>query len=100
MFPSSINVAEGYCEVMGSDGDDRLGGADFDVAVAAVLTQKHSNVLKRLASYEIDAEALSALCPQVSETVPICSLSSFHTVGERLKYPYLIRGLLRHKHNA
>lgn len=82
---SILHVAEGYCEVMGSDGDDRLGGADFDAAVAAVLTQKHSNVLKRLASYEIDAEALSSLCPQVSETVPICSVSSFHTLGERLK---------------
>jgi len=82
---SILHVAEGYCEVMGSDGDDRLGGADFDAAVAALLSQKHSNVLETLSSCSIDTEELSSICPQVSETMPICSVSSFHTLGERLK---------------
>lgn len=82
---SILHVAEGYCEVMGSDGDDRLGGADFDAAVASVLSKKHAKVLENLASYPINAEELSAICPQVSETMPICSVSSFHTIGERLK---------------
>jgi len=82
---SILHVAEGYCEVMGSDGDDRLGGADFDAAVASLLSKKHANVLETLASYQINAEELSAICPQVTDTSPICSVSSFHTLGERLK---------------
>lgn len=82
---SILHVAEGYCEVMGSDGDDRLGGADFDAVVSAILAKKHANVLEMLTAHPIDAEALSAICPQVSETMPICSVSSFHTLGERLK---------------
>lgn len=82
---SILHVAEGYCEVMGSDGDDRLGGADFDAAVAALLSKKHATVLETLASYQINAEELSAICPQVTDTSPICSVSSFHTLGEMLK---------------
>ncbi len=82
---SILHVAEGYCEVMGSDGDDRLGGADFDAAVASLFLKKHANVLENLASYSINAEELSAICTQVSETMPICSVSSFHTLGELLK---------------
>jgi len=82
---SVLHVSDGYCEVMGSDGDDRLGGADFDAAVATVLTQKHSNVLETLSNYPMSGEELSALCPNVSETMPICSISSFHTLGEQLK---------------
>lgn len=82
---SILHVAEGYCEVMGSDGDDRLGGADFDAAVAAILTKKNSEALKHISTYPIDAEELSAICPNVSETLPICSVSSFHTLGEQMK---------------
>ena len=82
---SILHVAEGYCEVMGSDGDDRLGGADFDAAVAAILTQQHSSALESLSQYPISAEELSALCPNVSEAMPICSVSSLHTLGEQLK---------------
>merc|ERR1719326_2815062 len=48
---SILHVSEGYCDVMGSDGDDRLGGADFDSAVAHLLTQQHASVLEHLASY-------------------------------------------------
>jgi molecular chaperone DnaK (HSP70) len=93
---SILHVAEGYCEVIGSDGDDRLGGADFDAAVAAVLTKKHSSVLETLSSYPVDGEELSAICSNVSETMPICSVSSFHTLGEQLKIGLSESGTMAH----
>eukprot|EP00934_Nitzschia_sp_Nitz4_P007284 Nitzschia sp. Nitz4//scaffold305_size22082//11037//12551//NITZ4_008582-RA/size22082-processed-gene-0.3-mRNA-1//-1//CDS//3329547089//7274//frame0 len=82
---SILHVSEGYCEVMGSDGDDQLGGADFDAAVAAIFAQQHANVLEALASYPVHAEDIAAACPQVTESFPLCTVSSFHTIGERLK---------------
>ena len=86
---------------MGSDGDDVLGGADFDAAVAASLATQHDSVLKRLELYEQAhsreqptqgqdedefAELLSATCSnQITDEIPLCTLTSFHTIGERLK---------------
>ena len=92
---SLLHVSEGYVEVMGSDGDDNLGGADFDTAVAHVLQEQHSTVLHHVTStissleekYPQDEdleEKLDKLCPQLREK-PLCTLSSFHTVGEQLK---------------
>jgi molecular chaperone DnaK (HSP70) len=82
---SILHVSEGYCEVMGSDGDDRLGGADFDAAVSQFLTQQHSQMLQHLSDYRVDAEAFVSSCGRVSENLPLCSISSFHTIAERLK---------------
>eukprot|EP00980_Cylindrotheca_fusiformis_P030953 scaffold25678_cov137-Cylindrotheca_fusiformis.AAC.1 len=82
---SILHVSEGYVEVMGSDGDDRLGGADFDAAVAKVLTSRHEQTLKDIATYPFDAEGLSSSCPQITNELPLCSVSSFHTIGEQLK---------------
>jgi molecular chaperone DnaK len=36
---SLLHVSDGFVDVMGSDGDDRLGGADFDAAVAHFLLE-------------------------------------------------------------
>lgn len=82
---SILHVSEGYVEVMGSDGDDRLGGADFDAAIAHLLANRHEQILLDMEAAHIDAETLSLSCPQVSEDVPLCTLSSFHTLGERMK---------------
>jgi molecular chaperone DnaK (HSP70) len=70
---------------MGSDGDDRLGGADFDTAVANLLAQKNAKVLKDLASHQIDPEAFISKCDRITDKLPLCSVSSFHTLGETLK---------------
>jgi molecular chaperone DnaK (HSP70) len=92
---------------MGSDGDDRLGGADFDAAIANYLTQQHSQLLTHLSGYHhddddggnnsnsnsnnIDIEALVSSCDRISTTdmnsaaLPLCTISSFHTIAERLK---------------
>jgi molecular chaperone DnaK (HSP70) len=78
---------------MGSDGDEMLGGADFDVAVANVLQAKVSvgpvgaalEELHKLIPGDADMEdVLLASCP-VLETTPLCTLSSLHTIGEKLK---------------
>ena len=48
---SILHVSDGgYVDVMGSDGDDRLGGADFDAAVAHALLEKDDGdkVVQRL----------------------------------------------------
>ena len=79
---------------MGSDGDDRLGGVDFDSAVAHLLTEQHSSVLENLSSYNYYnsdsnhddlAEILSSSCNRITDDLPLCSVSSFHTLSEKMK---------------
>mmetsp|Transcript_7169 Transcript_7169/g.8205 ORF Transcript_7169/g.8205 Transcript_7169/m.8205 type:complete len:300 (+) Transcript_7169:229-1128(+) len=95
---SVLHVSEGYCEVIGSEGDDRLGGADFDAAVAHLLTRQHSSVLENLTSYngviqniknanddDGIAEMLVSSCDRITDDLPLCSISSFHTLGEKVK---------------
>lgn len=95
----------GYVEVIGNDGDNRLGGADFDAAVAhsmvelndgygAKVIDKVSKVLLSLEKVidenqstkdEDGLEELLVLeCPKLVET-PLCTFSSFHTMGEKMK---------------
>ncbi len=95
----------GYVEVIGNDGDNRLGGADFDAALAHTLVELNDGygakvidkVSKVLLSLEkvIDEnqstkdedgleERLVLECPKLVET-PLCSFSSFHTMGEKMK---------------
>jgi molecular chaperone DnaK (HSP70) len=93
---SLLHVSEGFVEVMGSDGDDRLGGADFDAAVANFLLEERGGdkIVERIAialnnlqnsMHGVDLEeALSHSCPKLKET-PLCTVSSFHTLGERMK---------------
>lgn len=90
---SLLHVTEGFADVMGSDGDERLGGADFDDAVAKLL-QTQVNVelvgaalleLHTLGGANVDLEvAIMANCPALDVT-PLCTLSSLHTIGEKLK---------------
>jgi Hsp70 protein len=108
---SVLHVSDGYVDVMGSDGDDRLGGTDFDVAIAHHLLhdantsgrgRRHSSgggngrsviqtvakILQQIQSQQrttTDLEdLLSSKCPALQDT-PLCTISSFHTVGEQLK---------------
>ncbi len=107
----------GYVEVIGNDGDNRLGGADFDAAVAHYLLESNdgfgSNVVERVmdtftgiiqeslknnsagdhrddykdksndAMNELE-EQLVSKCMKLEE-IPLCSLSSLHTLGEQMK---------------
>lgn len=96
---SLLHVTEGFADVMGSDGDDQLGGADFDAAVAHYLLEQRGGqeivdrvavVLERLATQLPEhsgndlEEILSSSCPILKEK-PLCTASSFHTIGEQLK---------------
>ena len=101
---SLLYIGEGgYIDVLGSDGDEQLGGADFDAAVAHWLLEKRGGeeVVKAvMASVEkieqglmkefndinaFDVEdLLEELCPKLKES-PLCTWSSFHTIGERMK---------------
>jgi len=106
---SILHVADGgYVEVMGSDGDDHLGGADFDAAVAHLLLEKKhltqivqtvtdamTNIINQqnqqvgstatntMDGYDLE-EMLSSSCEKLKD-VPLCTISSFHTVGEKMK---------------
>jgi molecular chaperone DnaK (HSP70) len=102
---SMLQVFEGgYVEVMGNDGDNRLGGADFDTAVAHSLLdvndgrggsviEQVSQALKMI-EYNLEEEnvmgeedmeeMLSLQCPRLEE-MPLCTSSSFHTIGEKMK---------------
>jgi molecular chaperone DnaK (HSP70) len=94
---SLLHVSDGYVDVMGSDGDDRLGGSDFDDVIAKFLLQERggSDVVQRVTSVlqqlqdslepPLDLEdVLSLRCPALQE-IPLCTVSSFHTLGEQLK---------------
>jgi len=102
---SLLQVFEGgYVEVIGVDGDDRLGGADFDAAIAHTLLESNEGIGSKIVNKVTDIfgrlqevidiqqsdvgddieELLVSGCPRLQET-PLCSLSSFHTMGEKMK---------------
>ncbi|KAL7529333.1 hypothetical protein ACHAWF_002940 [Thalassiosira exigua] len=101
---SLLYVGEGgYVEVLGSDGDEGLGGADFDAGVARWLTkekggeamvQDAAEAVRRIeegmASADVEADPadvedhIEEACPKLKE-VPLCTTSSLHTMGERMK---------------
>lgn len=90
----------GYVEVIGNDGDNRLGGADFDAAVAHFLMEDNAgygikvvnDISKALTELEKAyndqkddiEESLVSKCTKLVE-MPLCSLSSLHTMGEKMK---------------
>mmetsp|Transcript_4973 Transcript_4973/g.7240 ORF Transcript_4973/g.7240 Transcript_4973/m.7240 type:complete len:608 (+) Transcript_4973:72-1895(+) len=90
----------GNIEVIGSDGDEQLGGADFDAAVAHWLLERNggdeivkdvmASIQKIEASLNNDEEgvdvedSISEHCTKLNEA-PLCTLSSLHTIGEQMK---------------
>ena len=92
----------GNIEVLGSDGDEQLGGADFDAAVARWLLEKQggdaivktiSDSVSRImegvgrsnSDMVLDIEDLiEASCPKL-KNLPLCTLTSLHSIGERMK---------------
>jgi molecular chaperone DnaK (HSP70) len=111
---SVLQVFEGgYVDVIGNDGDNRLGGADFDTAVAHFLLDGNdgfgSKVLNDISETLVELEKshstssnnnsnddddddddngieerLVSECPKLAD-MPLCSISSFHTMGEKMK---------------
>eukprot|EP00814_Leptocylindrus_danicus_P001176 CAMPEP_0116020508 /NCGR_PEP_ID=MMETSP0321-20121206/9838_1 /TAXON_ID=163516 /ORGANISM="Leptocylindrus danicus var. danicus, Strain B650" /LENGTH=524 /DNA_ID=CAMNT_0003491211 /DNA_START=51 /DNA_END=1625 /DNA_ORIENTATION=+ len=93
---SILHVSDGFVDVMASEGDDRLGGADFDAAAAHYLTtadntndqhvERLSNALKNVLGVgDEDVEELMAeKCTKTVE-IPLCHNTSFHTIGEKMK---------------
>jgi molecular chaperone DnaK (HSP70) len=73
---------DGFVDVMGSDGDDQLGGADFDAAIAHYWLQQHPSVVERVHRHLPHMEPSDLPCLQ---EYPLCTASSFHTLGEQLK---------------
>mmetsp|Transcript_124 Transcript_124/g.313 ORF Transcript_124/g.313 Transcript_124/m.313 type:complete len:199 (-) Transcript_124:37-633(-) len=78
---------------MGSDGDDQLGGADFDAAVSHHFFSQHgpavqavSDALSSLQEQDphVLEETLSKQCIAL-HSAPLCTLSSLHTLGEKIK---------------
>lgn len=101
---SMLYVGEGgFIEVLGSDGDEQLGGADFDAAVAHWLFEKAGGdkivdaVMSSVKAIEqglidvatpsevVDVEdVIEEVCPKLKHA-PLCTASSLHTLGERMK---------------
>jgi len=101
---SLLYIGEGgYIDVLGSDGDEQLGGADFDAAIAHWLLEKQggedhvkstmASVAKLEKELQLGADVdnasdiediLEDLCPKLKE-IPLCTWSSFHVIGERMK---------------
>ena len=96
---SILQVSEGgYVEVMGSDGDNQLGGADFDAAIAHFLLDHNDgrgviervvdalhSVRRTLQIEEDDLEQMLETDCAILQSLPLCSLSSYHTIGEQMK---------------
>ena len=95
---SILMVSEGFVDVMASEGDDTLGGADFDAAIAhslmekseyaeilAILAKAEAYISSRISENVLDVEEfLMENCPKIDD-MPLCSSSSFHTIGEKMK---------------
>lgn len=98
---SLVYVGEGgYTEVLGSDGDEKLGGVDFDAAVAHWLLEERggagyveavsasvSRIADGMMAGHVDdnvEDLIEMSCPKLREA-PLCTISSFHTIGERMK---------------
>jgi len=104
---SILYIGEGgYIDVLGSDGDERLGGADFDASVARwLLEERHGweyvegvaasvstivDGVSRNREEEEDEKTMNVedmieeSCPKLKET-PLCTISSLHTLAERMK---------------
>lgn len=99
---SILQVSNGFVDVIGNDGDNQLGGADFDAEVAHFLLQDNGNRGQWIVNRVSDAlvaiesttvnthveedmeEILSSNCSRLKE-IPLCSISSLHTLGEKMK---------------
>ena len=104
---SILYIGEGgYIDVLGSDGDERLGGADFDASVARwLLEERHGweyvegvaasvstiadGVIRNREEEEDEKtmnveDMIEESCPKLKET-PLCTISSLHTLAERMK---------------
>jgi len=105
---SLLYISEGgYIEVLGSDGDEQLGGADFDAAIAHWLLEKKGGdkIVRDIMSSMVQIEEqvmmvsssntmnnsnndvedlIEELCPNLKD-IPLCTISSIHTIGEKLK---------------
>jgi molecular chaperone DnaK (HSP70) len=110
---SLLRVTSGFVDVIGSDGDDLLGGTDFDAAVArrwmdgavrvaepggggaeveetggSVVnrTLRHLLRLQSLVGPGADLEGrLASECGQTLSETPLCTVSSFHSLAEQAK---------------
>lgn len=98
---SILQVSNGFVDVIGNDGDNQLGGADFDAVVANLLLHDNDNrgqtivnrVIESLSTIESTLgndseedmeEILSSKCSRLNDA-PLCSISSLHTLGEKMK---------------
>lgn len=98
---SILQVSNGFVDVIGNDGDNQLGGADFDAVVANLLLHDNDNkgqtivnrVIESLSTIESTLgkdseedmeEILSSKCSRLNDA-PLCSVSSLHTLGEKMK---------------
>jgi molecular chaperone DnaK (HSP70) len=98
---SILQVSNGFVDVIGNDGDNQLGGADFDAAVAQLLLYDNDNrglnivnrVTESLSNIESTVgrdseedmeEILSTRCTRLQDA-PLCSISSLHTLAEKMK---------------
>jgi molecular chaperone DnaK (HSP70) len=80
---SLLYISEGSVQVMASDGDDRLGGGDFDRAVTALLLQKLGTAaVMPNAAATADTAAAAAEC---GCDAPLCTPHALRAVAERTK---------------
>lgn len=73
-----------YVDVLSSNGDDQLGGSNFDSAIADHLRQTFLSSDSGLAIIESDLEEqVMTECPETQRH--FCTLASLHVIGEKFK---------------
>ena len=70
---SILHVSDGYVEVIGSEGDEELGGSDFDVLISRYLTEKYAESI------------VDEAHPKCDTLVPMCTKVDMVTVAEKMK---------------
>jgi molecular chaperone DnaK (HSP70) len=80
---SLLYISEGSVQVIASDGDDRLGGGDFDRAVTALLVQKlGKTAVMPNAAVTAESAAAAAEC---GCDAPLCTPHALRAVAEHAK---------------
>ena len=97
---SVLHVSEGFVEVIGSSGDDLLGGADFDVSVAEFIKDKYGEVFKSSVDDEDicysngdchnknndnDSTAAGEVTYDSIGSTPFCTNANLFPISEKLK---------------
>ena len=82
---SVLYVSKGFVDVVATDGDDELGGADFDVAIAEHLIKKHEMEMNATLNDKAVIRFPDFMDSVAKAKIPPCTRASMFPIAEELK---------------